>query len=65
MAASSTDIRLPSHRLDWDGNEVQLGDKVLFLTKGKYKSTGGFVKRLSRFQNQFIAIIDEFGNVMQ
>ena len=64
-AAYSTDNRLPLHRLYWDRNEVQLGDKILFLTKGKYISTGGFVKRLSRTQNSFVAVIDEFGNVIQ
>ena len=57
--------RFTFHRLDWDGNKVQLGDKVLFLTKGRYKSTGGLVKILSRPQNHFFAIIDEFGNVIQ
>ena len=36
-ATSSTDNILPLHRLDWEGNKVQQGDKVLFLTKGKYK----------------------------
>ena len=35
-AASSTDNGLPLHKLDWDGNEVELGDKVLLLTNGKY-----------------------------
>ena len=57
---SSTDNILPLHRLDWDGNKIQLGDKVLFIKKGKYKSTGSFVKRLSRSQDYFVAIIDEF-----
>ena len=64
-ATSSTDNILPLHRLDWEGNKVQQGDKVLFLTKGKYKSTGGFSNILSRSQNHFVAVIDEFGNVVQ
>ena len=64
-AASLIENGLPSHKLNHDRNKVQLGDKVIFLTKGKYISTGSFVKRLSRTQNSFVAVIDEFGNVIQ
>ena len=60
-----TDNRLPLKKLDWDWNEVQLRDKVIFLTKGKYTSTGSFVKRLSLSHNYFIAVIGEFENVVK
>ena len=43
----------------------QLGGKVPFLTKWGYKSTGSFVNRLSRSKIYFVAIVDEFGNVIQ
>ena len=42
-----------------------MGDKVIFLTKGKYTSAGGYVKRFSLSQNHFVSVIDEFGNLLQ
>ena len=41
------------------------GNEVLLLTKGKYTSTGSFVKRISCSQNDFVAVINEFGNVVK
>jgi hypothetical protein len=33
---------------DRDGNTIRIGDKVSFLTKGKYTSTEGIVTRVNK-----------------
>ena len=41
---------------DREGKTIHVGDKVKFLTKGKYKSTQGIVKRFSKNKDRVFAI---------
>ena len=41
-----------------DGRILQVGHKVLFLTTGKFKSTGGTVVRICKTDKDFAVIVD-------
>ena len=62
---ASTDIMTPTHNLDRDSRNIHIREKVIFLTKGNNKSTGGLVRKLSYSPNNLVAISDEFGNGIQ
>ena len=40
---------------DRDGTPIKIGDRVIFLTKGKFKSTSGTVTRFSRNKERVYA----------
>ena len=46
---------------DRDGTTIHVGDRIYFLTRGKYKSIEGIVNRFSKNQERVFAI-DSDGN---
>ena len=45
--------------LDKHGNEIRVGNKVRFLTKGKFKATQGTVTRFSKNNIRVFAVSDD------
>jgi hypothetical protein len=44
---------------DKDGNQIRIGNKIVFLTKGKYNSTEGIVTRVNQSR---VTAKDDRGN---
>ena len=53
---------IPRYQQDRGGREIQIGQKVLFLTTGKFKLTGGTVIPTCQSNNHFVLIIDNKEN---
>ena len=53
--------QINTRRTDADGNLLQVGDKVSFITKGKFKSTEGVV---TSFGKRFVSTVDDEGRII-
>lgn len=58
-SSGTKEIRNNRIRRDVNGDEIRVGDRVHFLTKGRYRSTQG---RIVRFTDRFVISEDKRGN---